>query len=251
MIPVTRILRQDSGRFDRRYAVGPVQWDFWDLLWLHEGRLNLTLGPGKAAEALDAPAGVLIPPGTHFQGGAADGEASASIVHFASDCDSDRYLLVPEPDRLHVQNMIQLSLDYARRGEPMGRRLRLLAAVLDCFSDPAAQSRHPKTRLDRAWHEAETKLGAVRTVADVAVFAGQAESTFRAAHRGQFGSSAGQHLKQLRLSEAERHLATTGLGLAEIAALVGYGHAETLSAAFKRSRGRTPGEFRRWCKRFA
>jgi AraC-like DNA-binding protein len=251
MIPVTTILRQETGRFDRRFRVGPVTWDFWDLLWLHEERLTLKLGTDATKLELRAPSGVLIPPGTHFRGSAVGGAAIASVTHFTSTRKSKKVLLVPESDRMHVTNLMQLSLECARRNEPMDRRIRLLTTILDCFADTDSQPQDPETRLDRAWREAAIRLSEVRSVSDVAVFAGLAESTFRSAHRNQFGSPAGKHLQQLRLSEAERYLATTGFGLTEIAALVGYAHPETLSAAFKRSRARTPGEFRRWCKRFA
>ena len=247
----TIILRQETGQFNARFAIGPARWDFWDLLWLHKGQLDMTVNQNNERLKLHAPSGILIPPGTNFMGRAVDETASASITHFESSSGGKNVQLVPENDRLHVQNLIQLSLDYARRREAMAKRLRLLMAILDCFSEMANQTPPSETRLDRAWREAANRLGQVRSVADVAVLSGQAESTFRATHRNQFGSSAGRHLQQLRLSEAERYLATTGLGLAEIAKLVGYAHAETLSAVFKRFRGRTPGNFRRWCKQFA
>lgn len=250
-IPVEAILRQETGRFDQRFGVGPARWDCWDLLWLHEGELQLIFVKDGTRLNLRAPSGILIPPDTEFSGSTAKGVASASVIHFDSPATSGEVLLVPENDRLHVQHLIQLSLDFARRGETLDRRRRLLDVILECFAQPRLESRQSKTRLDRAWREAEDRLGQVRSLADVAAFYGQAESTLRAAHRKQYGASAGRHLQQMRLSAAERYLATTGFGLEEIANLVGYGHAETLSAVFKRSRGRTPGKFRRWCKQFA
>jgi len=251
MALITNILRQETGQFSARFAIGPARWDFWDLLWLHKGQLELTLGAGNERLNLQGPSGVLIPPGTDFKGRAIEGNASASIVHFEAQLDQNCVQLVPEVDCMHVQNLIQLSLDYCRRSEKMDRRIRLLVSILDCFSESSEQGQQSSTRLDRAWREAILRLDQMRSVADVATIYGQAESTFRAAHRKQFGSSAGRHLQQLRLSETERYLATTGFGIAEIARLVGYAHAETLSAVFKRSRGKTPGEFRRWCQRFA
>lgn len=248
---IRKIFRQDTGRFDRRFRVGPARWKFWDLLWLHEGQLVLRIGETNESIDLHAPAGVLIPPDTNFQGHAVDGSASASVTHFEATGGPKIIRIVPDADKLHVQHLVQLSLDYARRSEDLEKRKRLLTSILDCFADPVQSKPLLVTRLDRAWREAENRLDRVRSVADVAVFSRQAESTFRAAHRRQFGSSAGRHLQQLRLSESERYLATTGLGLAEIAGLVGYGHAETLSAAFKKSRGRTPGDYRRWCRQFA
>ncbi len=251
MTHLSNILRQESGQFSARFPIGPAQWEFWDLLWLHNGQIQLVIDQNDEILKLSGPSGVLIPPGTEFKGQAVAGPASASIIHFEGSPVQCGVQTVPERDRMHVQNLIQLSLDYCRRGETMERRLRLLASIVDCFSASKEPSIQAGTRLDRVWHEATDRLGKMRSVADVATISGQAESTFRASHRKQFGSSAGRYLQQIRLSETERYLATTGLGIAEIANLVGYAHAESLSAAFKRSRGCTPGEFRRWCRRFA
>jgi methylphosphotriester-DNA--protein-cysteine methyltransferase len=81
--------------------------------------------------------------------------------------------------------------------------------------------------------------------------AGLSESGFRPAHRALRGTPAGATLTVLRLSTAERLLATTALSLAEIAAAVGYGHAATLSYAFRRSRRLSPGAWRRAQRPFA
>jgi AraC-like DNA-binding protein len=53
------------------------------------------------------------------------------------------------------------------------------------------------------------------------------------------------------LVHAEELLVSTDLTLAAIARAVGYGHASTLTAAFRQRRGMTPGEFRHWSNPFA
>ncbi len=246
-----QILRQDTGVFDRRFAVGPACWDFSDLLWIQEGAVRLTLGRGNAQVDLVAPGGILINPGTPFRGCVLGEFAKASILHFQPACADIREYAFPQTgDTLQIQNLINLSLQYADRGTAMDKRQRLLLVILDCFSGSAEQIPR-KSRLDRAWQEAREKLSAVRGISDVATFAGLSESAFRALHREQFQGSAGRHLRELRLREAERLLATTGLCLRDLAQMVGYGYPESLSAAFSKSRGQTPGAYRKWCHRFA
>jgi AraC-like DNA-binding protein len=246
-----QILRQETGIFDRRFAVGPACWDFSDLLWIHEGTVILTLGVNKNQVELTAPAGIMICPGTAFQGGVRGERAKASILHFQYAQSKIAEFAASQPDdALHIQNLIRLSLRYARRGEDMARRQRLLLAILDCFSG-SAEDFPGENRVETAWHEAFDKLDRVRGIADVAAFAGLSESAFRALHREHFQDSAGRHLQELRLGEAERLLATTGLNLREVAQMVGYGYPESLSAAFSKSRGRSPGAYRKWCNRFA
>ena len=73
------ILRQDTGRFDHRFGIGPACWNFWDLLWIHEGEVRLELGKDRQKTKLIAPAGILIAPNTTFKGRAIGPYASASI----------------------------------------------------------------------------------------------------------------------------------------------------------------------------
>jgi transcriptional regulator GlxA family with amidase domain len=70
-------------------------------------------------------------------------------------------------------------------------------------------------------------------------------------HRKAWRTSAGEHLRELRLTRAEELLVGTDKSLAEIARDVGYGHAATLSAAFRQRRGKTPSQYRHWSNPFA
>ena len=96
----------------------------------------------------------------------------------------------------------------------------------------------------------EGRLAQIRATRRLSLL-GVHESALRARHRRQYRTSAGGHLREMRLRRAEDLLTTTRHSLAEIAHLVGYGHAETLIAAFHRSRGCTPGQFRHRSNPFA
>lgn len=253
------ILREHRlGRFDRRMPIGPAQWDFHDLLWIHEGSVRLSVNGGDSI-TLNAPGGILILPNTPFSGSTIGGFATASICHFtlvSAKTDDPGYLLPRPGEAMHVQSMLRLSLDLASAmtDADLQRRRRLLLAMLDCFDHPTATHSEPAPSddgLDMAWGQATKSLHKMRTLSDVAAVMGVHESALRARHRRQYRTSAGSHLREMRLRRAEDLLSTTRYTLGEIARLVGYGHAETFIAAFHRSRGCTPGEFRHRSNPFA
>lgn len=250
------IKKQETGRFDRRFGIGPAVWPCFDLLWIHGGAVRLWFEPGQTNLDLQAPGGILIFPGTAFEGQALGDGSDASVTHFLGGPfdgmpSGDGYLVCARGrDTLGLQAMVNLSMDYARRGEAPEVRQRLLAAILDGFrAEEHGGERHG--RLDTLWREAEAKLAHMRGLADVAALAGLSESALRALHRKEYAGSAGRHLQTLRLDAADRMLATTGMTVREIAKAVGYAHAESFSAAFKRSRNRTPLQHRRLCQRLA
>ncbi|MEP1208125.1 MAG: helix-turn-helix transcriptional regulator [Rhizobiaceae bacterium] len=224
--------------------------------------MQLKMGTARQSLHLAAPAGLLILPHTAFEGHAISSSAAASICHFER---ADHPLLqlssgfvLPDWDStFHLQNLINLSLDYAEGGVQEAIRNRLLLAILDCFSitsiDITApiKSFEPNSRLTRAWRQARGNLSMIRDLTDVAAVIDLSESTFRALHKQQYDQPAGQYLRELRLAEAERLLATTGDTVSSISAAVGYAQPESFSHAFSTSRGRSPAAYRRWCKRFA
>jgi len=250
-----KFLRQEAGRFDRRLSIGPAQWPHFDLLWIHSGEVQIDVGMPRTQLKLAAPAGLLILPGVSFSGQALSAAASASICHFEwsdlpiASC-GPGYVLPNEADVFHVQNLINLSLSYAERMMPADIKERLFLSILDCFGSVETPAL-PATRLDRAWRQAKDNLDRMRDLTDVATAIGLTESTFRALHKKQYDGSAGQYLRELRLSHAERLLATTGDTVASISRSVGYAQPESFSHAFSSTRGRTPAAYRRWCKRFA
>ncbi len=249
------IIKQAAGRFDRRFGIGPVVWPFFDLLWIHTGAVRIRVGEHRAAFDLTAPGGIVIFPGIGFEGYALGDGADASVTHFGggpfdgAPCGDGFLLCNPGDDALALQGMVNLSLSYSGRGAAGAVQHRLLQAILDGFRAPAIGK--PRSRLERMWREAGTKLADIRGLADVAALAGLSESALRASHRAEFGAPAGRHLQELRLKTAERLLATTGMSVCEISRTVGYGHPESFSAAFKRSRNVTPLSHRRRCQRLA
>lgn len=246
------ILRQEIGRFDRRLPVGPAIWPHYDLLWIHEGSIELTAGRPANAIRLTAPDGILLAPDVPFAGRARSAIAIASVCHFrsATPCFSELFRQPSTQAVYQLQNMLHLSLRYARQKADMEKRRRLLAAIIDCFEVEAAPE-NGDPRLRTAWRFAQEHLAEIRTLDDVAATIGLRESSFRSLHRASHQMPAGRYLTALRLDQAERLLATSGETIAEIARAVGYCHPESLSQAFLRHRGQSPAAYRNSCKRFA
>ena len=245
------------GRINRRMPIGPVRWPFHDLFWVHEGRVVIAFPELGAKLELVAPAGVLILPGTLFEGTTVGAFATASICHFSLDGEtaSPGYVL-PNPDEaLHLQNLIRLAMHLARRNRAgeLPRRKRLLLTLLDGFDLTGSQTvpTADEDRLTIAWTQAGQNLHRMRTLADVAALLGISESALRAMHRKAWNTSAGEHLRELRLTRSEELLVSTEKSLSQIATEVGYSHAATLAAAFRKRRSKTPGQYRHWSNPFA
>jgi AraC-like DNA-binding protein len=248
------------GRVNRRMPIGPVRWPFHDLFWVHEGHVMLGFPELGARLDLVAPAGVLILPRTLFQGTTIGQFATASICHFVSSGNDGRFsqpgfMLAHSGEELHLQGLVRLAMHLARRNrdDELPRRKRLLVSLIDGFgfADTATASGGDEDRLAMAWKQAAENLHRMRTLADVAALLGISESALRALHRKALGTTAGEHLRELRLLRAEELLVSTDKPLGAIAAAVGYRHASTLTAAFRQRRGKTPGEYRHWSNPFA
>lgn len=253
------ILRQESGRFDNRFKVGPTKWPHHDLLWIYEGAVKLWVGSKREEVIVKAPAGLIIFPDTDFYGVAINGTADASINHFKlTDAieglgyltGTDGYCASTPSNGFHIQYLVRLALRYAELSKAPLIQKRLLLTILDCFaedSEPAGE----KSRVEQAWKYARRHLSRIRTLTDVADEIGSSESAFRRAHRQVYGTSAGNHLRELRLTRAEELLVTTGFPITKISSEVGYAHPESFSAAFSKSRKQTPAVYRRLSERFA
>ncbi len=166
------------GRVNRRMPIGPVRWPFHDLFWLHEGTAHLSFPEQESRLELAAPTGVLILPGTLFRGETSGAFATASICHFElSFYRGGAGWLLPRPgEALHLQNMLRLAMELARRDRPedLPRRQRLLLALLDGFARRGVgrADRAEEDRLAAAWRQAGQNLHRMRTLADVAALLG-------------------------------------------------------------------------------
>ena len=82
------------------------------------------------------------------------------------------------------------------------------------------------------------------TLAELAGMAGMSRTLFAARFRAAVGESPMRHLAKVRLGQAAGYLTTTRLSVEAIARRTGYGTDASLSKAFKREFGTSPGQYR-------
>ena len=82
------------------------------------------------------------------------------------------------------------------------------------------------------------------TLAELACLSGMSRTLFAARFRAAVGESPMRHLAKIRLGQAAGYLTTTRLSVEAIARRTGYGTDASLSKAFKREFGTSPGRYR-------
>jgi AraC-like DNA-binding protein len=82
------------------------------------------------------------------------------------------------------------------------------------------------------------------TLEELAVQAGMSRTLFATRFRAAVGESPMRHLAKIRLGQAAGYLATTRLSVEAIASRTGYSTSASLSKAFKREFGTSPGRYR-------
>ena len=82
------------------------------------------------------------------------------------------------------------------------------------------------------------------TLAELAGLSGMSRTLFAARFRAAVGESPMRHLAKIRLGQAAGYLTTTRLSVEAIARRTGYGTDASLSKAFKREFGISPGQYR-------
>jgi AraC-like DNA-binding protein len=237
------IIRVERGVFGHRHSIGPAEWGHHDLLWIHQGEVELFIGSDR--QILRAPDGILIPPATKFHGKSLCALTQASICHFSSETNRTHTFIRPiESHRSSIQAMVELLHRYIGVSGSEGRQLKLLVAILDAVQNIETPSQVDK-KLEFAWQFATQNLSQIRTLHDVASAINMSESAFRSRHRKIFGTSAGRFLLDKRMKKAAELLSTSNYTVKEISAFVGYQHVESFIKAFKDFFGCTPGTFRK------
>lgn len=246
------------GRFGPQRRVGPARWDWFDLLWIHQGRVTISF-MDEAPIRCTTGQGVVIYPDTRFEGDAVNGWAHASVMHF--DLRSRRGLL--EPMRrlygqrrgfMHVRHD-DLDDDIARlhtladeRSSPLARDMATaqLALVLGQL-EPVGPA-DPLTSQARAFHELldylKTHLDEPISLDEMARRVHLSPSHFRARFRDRMGDSPARYLQSLRMREAARMMRTSTEPIKRIARSVGYRELANFYRAFRAAHSLTPAAYR-------
>ncbi|GGN01379.1 hypothetical protein GCM10011609_44970 [Lentzea pudingi] len=166
------------------------------------------LGAGFTCEPEDARLLGVLPPVIHVRAGA----AAATIELIRSEIGGGRLIL----DRLCQVLLLQVLRDHTSDDPALG---------------PALRAMHDDLR--RPW-----------TVPELASVVAMSRSTFFLRFRETTGMTPLDYLYRLRMRHAARLLRDTADTVGSIATASGYRTESAFGAVFKRSTGRTPGEYR-------
>lgn len=255
----------DFGEFEAPRRVGPACWAHFDLLWVHEGRLRLSVG-GREVR-LETAEGVLIYPDTPFDGETLVPVTRASAQHFEmTDPDAGGLL---EPYRrlrgrrrgcevYRAQNPAAFDRDVQRAvalahepQTPMVHALHVaqMALILGTLYETrrAGGDLRPggRARFRKLIPWLQQRLHEPVTLDEMAQRVDLSPSHFRALFRGAFGMAPGAYLIHLRMQEAARLLRQTGMPIKQVARRVGYEELANFYRAFKAAHGETPARYRR------
>jgi AraC-like DNA-binding protein len=256
-----KFVRQACGEFKSERTLGPAVWPHHDLLFVHQGRIELEFTGLDRAVTLARHTGVLIWPHTPFRGRILTLRARASIQHFlvsgGAPAPFDRlsgqrggFSVQTAGPNAWVETCVRRLLEARDATTPEDAELRRRARLALVLAEggflggagAAPPARVPVEPL-RAW--ARAHLARNLAVADLARQADLSPSRFREVFWGEHGVTAGEFLRVLRCEEAQRLLAETERPLKEIASALGFADAVVFHRAFKARTGQTPGAYRR------
>lgn len=252
-------LLHSYGEFGKRSVLSPSVWPHFDLLFIHEGRLDLMI-TGKGRVSLGAGEGVLLFPQTPFAPFGKKSQARASVQHFslgdAKDLPppfrelagkSHAALVRRGPRNLRLEADIDRALKLAV-AEPSPMHQLMRESVLTLILSEFLGATLPNPATDRTtsglveWAEAQP-LDAL-SVEVLAKKSGVTPSGLRRRFLKELQITPQKYLLQLRLNEAARLLRETTLPIKEIASRLGYSSNVAFHNAFKSSRQQTPRQYR-------
>ncbi len=247
------------GWFDNKRRIGPSQWDWFDLLWIHRGAVTISFMDQPPIDVI-AGHGVLIYPDTSFTGEAPAVATYASVLHFEllrrrGWLEPIRQIAGRKRGYLHLAHD-DIDDDIARAqaladtiDTPLERdmfigQLAILLGRLQSTQQTRAMTPHM-----RAMHDViewlEGHLGEPISLEQMAERAGMSPSHFRALFRELIGDSPGRYFQQLRMHEAARQLRTTNALIKQIASRVGYTELANFYRAFRATHGIAPAAYRK------
>ena len=254
--------RHGIGQFDKNHLIGPSSWPHFDLLYVHEGLIELET-KDRPCFQMKAGESILIYPHTRFEGKALTPSAWSPIQHFDFQPQETSKPALPHwHDKTNqselfqntkdteIEKDINRALELSRfEGSQTSQKIReaLLFLIL-------AQLRHAKishTTMTaeqqaledaRAWALAHLKDSI--TIEKMATRADLSPSHFRASFKKHYDESSGKFLLRNRIYKARELLRETRLPIKEISQETGYANVVSFHQAFHKYTGQTPAHYR-------
>lgn len=154
-----------------------------------------------------------------------------------------RMFRIDEPK--NMVGRFQTMLFYSRKTEH-NDVLHQQAALLKVLSDIAEECpAFLKSDIDPVLRYIDTHMAEKIRLEDLAVLAGGTSGRLRQVFRKRYGVSPHEYILQTRLSHARRMLKHTDKSIQEIAAKIGFDHANYFSRIFRQKIGCSPMEYRK------
>jgi len=257
---VIRFLLHSYGEFSPRMSMRASSWPHFDLLYIHEGHLEMQVDSMGRVQ-LGAGEGILLFPNTHFAPYGKTSQAKASVQHFSLGDSGE----LPPPFNLltgrtnaailrrglpnrQLEDDIKRSMDLAlAEHSPMLQLMReaLLTLVLAEFLQTTLPDPKSGKNTESLTRWAEGQSLADLNVEKLATQAGVTTSGLRRRFLNELQITPQQYLLNLRINEAARLLRETAFPIKEIASRVGYSSAVSFHNAFKKRRSESPGSYRK------
>ena len=141
-----------------------------------------------------------------------------------------------------LQGIYRMFSEHQALSEP--RMALLLTEALTAMTEPAAAQLDCYGLIDRAVTCISRSIGHEPTVTELARQVGLSEYHFIRVFREVMGVTPGQYIIGARMNHAKYLLHATAMPVTEIGSMVGYASESMFSAAFRRTQGITPREYR-------
>ena len=261
------IVFSSYGEFNNHRRIGPAEWPYFDLLFIHDGEVSLVID-SDAPLRICKGQGVLLFPHTPFHGNSITERARASVHHFQVSATSTETLQWPLRGIHGKQRGYEFldSMGSIQVTQDLDRSLRLresstepaalaMQCNLLCLSLTQLQFGHDSVRAPSK----RRSLIALRDVLDwlsenldksvalseMADRAKLSESHFRRLFRQQYGISPGQYHQEQRTREVCRLLRESVLPVKAISKNLGFEDLAHFYRAFKKHTGIPPAEYRK------
>ncbi len=145
-----------------------------------------------------------------------------------------------------VQEPLEAILTMFQRQQPLSETAMALylTQALTAMTEPAAPVQDRYGLIDQAVMSISRSIGREPSVKELAAQVGLSEYHFIRVFREAMGVTPGQYIIGARMSQAKYLLRTTQLPVSEIGNMVGYSSESMFSAAFRRTQGLPPSQYR-------
>lgn len=261
------IIFSSYGKFNNHKRIGPAEWPNFDLLFIHDGEVNLVIG-GEAPLRICKGQAVLLFPHTPFHGKSITARTKASVHHFLISASSSGTLQWPLRQIYGKQRGYEFldSMGNIQIAQDLDRSLRLRESSTEAASHamqcnllclsltqlhcgpgsvPSSVSRQSLVALNEVLDWLSENLDKSIALSEMANRSKLSESHFRRLFRQQHGISPGRYHQEQRKREACRVLRESALPVKAISKQLGFEDLAHFYRAFKKHTGIPPAEYRK------